>query len=81
MGAIRETGLRIPGDISVCGFDDIDVAAEAHPPLTTVSVDKEKLGELAVEMLVRRMEEPDSFTQRITLPTEPVIRASVAAIE
>jgi len=44
----------VPRDVSVVGFDDIDVAEHLIPPLTTVRVDKEAMGATAVERLVSR---------------------------
>jgi LacI family transcriptional regulator len=50
--AIRDRGLAIPGDVSVVGFDDIDLARLIDPPLTTVAQDTEAMGHWAVEHLV-----------------------------
>jgi DNA-binding LacI/PurR family transcriptional regulator len=49
--AARELGLRIPEDLSVVGFDDLDLSRVVHPPLTTVSADGEALGRAAFELL------------------------------
>ncbi len=49
--AARERGLRIPEDLSVVGFDDLDFAHVLWPPLTTVSADAEQLGAVAFETL------------------------------
>ena len=54
MGAIqacREAGLRVPDDIAIVGFDDIEWAAKTTPPLTTVRVDKYYLGQVATQQL------------------------------
>ncbi len=62
IGAIRafqEAGLQVPRDVSVVGFDDIPGAAFHYPSLTTVRQPLRRMGELAVEMLVSRIE-PDS---------------------
>ena len=45
-------GLRVPQDIAFVGFDDIPAAAQATPPLSTVTVDKEALGRRGVELLL-----------------------------
>ena len=45
--AAREVGLRVPEDLAVVGFDDISMAESAHPPLTTVRIAKEMMGEIA----------------------------------
>ncbi len=51
--AIRSRGLRVPGDISLIGFDDITMAAHANPPLTTINQPKYRMGRLAVQLLQR----------------------------
>ena len=56
MRAIQAAGLTVPDDIAVVGFDDIQVAAVAHPPLTTIRQEKADLGTLAAETLLRRIE-------------------------
>jgi LacI family transcriptional regulator len=58
MGAYRaanELGLTIPGDISITGFDGIDFAELLGPPLTSVDIAPRRLGELAAEMLVKKI--------------------------
>jgi LacI family transcriptional regulator len=53
--AARELGRRIPADLSVVGFDDLDVARVLDPPLTTVTADAEALGRIAFELLQARL--------------------------
>ncbi|MFZ5825979.1 MAG: LacI family DNA-binding transcriptional regulator [Bacillota bacterium] len=79
--AIHERGLRIPEDIALVGFDDIQVASMVHPALTTIRQDKEGLGRAAGEALVRLIEYPDATPPIITLPTELVIRESCGALK
>ncbi len=52
--AIAEAGLRIPRDVAVAGFNDISVAQFLNPPLTTVRLPSEEIGETAVELLLER---------------------------
>lgn len=52
MRAAREVGVRVPEDLAVVGFDDISMAESAHPPLTTVRIAKETMGELAARRLL-----------------------------
>lgn len=51
LDAVREAGLSVPDDLAIVGFDDVDGAATSVPPLTTVRVFKEQLGELALRHL------------------------------
>ena len=53
MHALRDRGLTVPGDVSVVGFDDIDLAAHVDPPLTTVHQPIRQKGEEAVRLLLR----------------------------
>jgi LacI family transcriptional regulator len=56
MMAIRDSGLNVPGDISVVGFDDIAVARLMYPPLTTVAQAQRDIGRRAARLLVDRLE-------------------------
>ncbi len=59
VGAIAEArreGIRVPEDISVTGFDDVEIAAETDPPLTTVHVPAVEIGTLAADQLIRIIE-------------------------
>ena len=53
MRGVRAAGREVPGDVSVIGFDDIDVAEFVDPPLTTVRQPKDEMGRLAVDMILR----------------------------
>lgn len=77
--AIQEAGLRVPEDIAVVGFDDIEVATMVHPALTTVRQQKEDLGRIAGEALIAMIEDPDAVAPIVTLPTELIIRESCGA--
>ena len=74
--AIRQTGLRVPEDIAVAGFDDVPFAARSDPPLTTVRQPIHRAGAVAAETLIDMIANPSSQPHRIILPTELVIRAS-----
>jgi LacI family transcriptional regulator len=81
IGVIRaaaEAGLSIPDDVSVVGFDDIQIAQHMHPPLTTLAQDKPGLGVAAARALLRQVEGSDS-TEPVTLPVELILRGSTAA--
>ncbi|WP_181806584.1 LacI family DNA-binding transcriptional regulator [Streptomyces shenzhenensis] len=72
--ALRESGRRIPDDIAVAGYDDIPVARDVHPTLTTVHVPQEELGRAAVRLALHRDELPDG--QHLVLGTHVVLRES-----
>jgi LacI family repressor for deo operon, udp, cdd, tsx, nupC, and nupG len=52
---LHRNGISVPGDVSVVGFDDIDIAAHFIPPLTTIRQPRAEIGEVAAEMLLRSM--------------------------
>jgi DNA-binding LacI/PurR family transcriptional regulator len=77
--ALREAGRRVPDDVSVVGFDDIDMAEHLTPALTTVRIHKRAIGATAVKTLIARAADPDAMPVTILLPTELIKRDSVAA--
>ncbi|MCC7355324.1 MAG: LacI family DNA-binding transcriptional regulator [Anaerolineae bacterium] len=74
--AVADTGLRIPHDISVAGFDDIPMARYLSPALTTVRAEAERLGGMAVEMVLARLKDASLPPQHVVLPTSLVVRTS-----
>lgn len=56
--ALYQAGLRVPHDMAVIGYDDIELARYMTPPLTTIHQPKDELGELAIDVLIHRMAEP-----------------------
>lgn len=76
MAAIYESGLRIPEDVALAGFDDIEPARYLRPPLTTVHQDMTRQGQLAVQMLLARIQGSEAPPETRVLPTELVIRRS-----
>ena len=76
--AARESGVRIPGQLSVIGFDDMDFARVLDPPLTTVALDGEQLGASAFELLEARMAGRRA-RRRVVLPAELLVRGSTGA--
>jgi LacI family transcriptional regulator len=79
IGAIRafqEAGLRVPADVSVVGFDDIPAAAFHSPSLTTVRQPLHRMGEIAVEMLIGRIEREREWQREIAVQPEIVVRES-----
>lgn len=80
MDGIKRKGLKIPEDISIVGFDDIELASQTVPPLTTVRVPKEKLGILGIRKLIARLADKKTKPENITLPVKLIIRESVKCI-
>jgi DNA-binding LacI/PurR family transcriptional regulator len=79
--AAHELGLRIPEDLSVVGFDDIEICKVLGPPLTTVSVQPRKVGETAAEILISVLkgEVKGRFVHRL-MRADLVERGSVKAL-
>lgn len=78
MKAIYDAGLRIPQDISVIGYDDIDIASLLFPPLTTVWQPKAELGEAAANLLIEIIKGNFQEPQQILFQPRLVVRASTA---
>jgi LacI family repressor for deo operon, udp, cdd, tsx, nupC, and nupG len=83
MGFIAELsryGLKVPDDVSVMGFDDIDLAEQFIPPLTTIQQDRLMIGETAAKMLMARILSPteEHPCHAAVLPVSLVVRISTA---
>jgi LacI family transcriptional regulator len=76
--AARHLGLRIPDDLSVVGFDDADYALGLDPPLTTVRYPLFPMADTAVELLTALLLDPERPPEPRVLPTEIIVRGSVA---
>lgn len=74
MDAARAADLTIGRDISIIGFDDIYMAAQAYPPLTTIRQPLAAMGEVALETLITLLEGGALFAPRRELPTELIVR-------
>ncbi len=79
--AAREAGVAVPEQLSIVGFDDIDLAAFSAPPLTTVAQPKLQIGTLAAELLLERVDAGRSEGRRAILDPELKIRGSTAAYQ
>ncbi|MFE9693245.1 LacI family DNA-binding transcriptional regulator [Micromonospora sp. NPDC005806] len=76
--ALRDQGLSVPNDVSVAGFDDIPIVRDLTPPLTTVALPLQQLGEKAMEMALT--ENPGRRRRILRLGGEVVVRASTAKL-
>ena len=82
MGAIRalqEQGLSVPNDISVIGYDNIAFAAYLNPPLTSISQPKQELGQLAVQSLLERIQQPQLPARTLRLEPDLVLRDTTSS--
>jgi LacI family transcriptional regulator len=81
VGALRaahERGLRVPQDLSLCGFDDSDLSRAAVPALTTVRQPLEEMGRMAVSLLTRLLDGHAVDTLHVELATQFLPRGSTA---
>ncbi len=74
--AIKEKGLQVPEDISVIGFDDIDIAVYFDPPLTTIRQPLFDMGKKAMELLLAQIENKIKKQESAIFPGELIIRKS-----
>lgn len=74
--AIQEMDLSVPKDIALIGFNDSSVAKYVSPPLTSVKIYTEWMGELAVETMVALIHEKTPVARKITIGTELIVRDS-----
>jgi DNA-binding LacI/PurR family transcriptional regulator len=83
LGAIRalqEHGLRVPQDVSIVGFDDIPSAAFNIPSLTTVRQPLVRMGQVAAETLLERINGKDDYPSEIAIEPELVVRESTTTV-
>ncbi|MGP3778093.1 LacI family DNA-binding transcriptional regulator [Halanaerobium saccharolyticum] len=70
-------GVKVPDDISIIGFDNIELTAFTTPKITTISVDKEGMGQEAARKLFDRIQNPEKKSTKSVIPTELIERESV----
>src|SRR5687767_1505033 len=83
LGALRaaaEAGCSVPGDLAVVGYDDLEIARFANPPLTTIAQPKKEIGVQAVNLLVGRMSQRNRSPSRLLLPPELIVRRSTQIV-
>ena len=78
LAAARELGIAVPQQLSIVGFDDIDLAAFSAPPLTTVAQPKQQIGTIAADLLLDRVGNGRSDNRQVILDPELKVRASTA---
>lgn len=84
IGAIagaKEKNLKIPWDISIVGFDDMEVSAYCDPPLTTIAVPAYEMGQMAAKVLIENLSGENKSPRQFVLETKLMIRGSAARNE
>jgi LacI family transcriptional regulator len=81
MRAAADLGISIPGDVSIIGYDDIELASFSIPRLTTIYQDKGQMGELAVSQILKHIQDPELTREEIILPAKLVIRESTGPVK
>jgi LacI family transcriptional regulator len=78
--AARERGLNVGSDISITGFDDIEMASTVTPPLTTVRQPTARIGEVALDLLDKHLRGETIPERHVQLDTELIVRKSTGAV-
>ena len=78
--AIQEANLRVPEDISIVGFDDIEVARYINPPLTTVRMALMEMASVATNSLITSIENDSNFSANYTIPINLIERNSCKSL-
>jgi DNA-binding LacI/PurR family transcriptional regulator len=74
----REAGISIPKQLSIIGMDDIEIAQNVSPLLTTVSIPKIEMGKVAIHTLLNRINKVHQLPMKIFLPHKLILRESTA---
>jgi len=78
--AAASVGLSVPDDLSIVGFDNLDISEHLDPPLTTIAQPFLKIGQSAAEVLIQRIEGDAQYLRQITIAPDLIVRASTAAL-
>lgn len=77
--AIQDAGMRVPDDIAIVGFDDLDVAISMRPQITTIRHSVQQVGFTAAQLLIDILDERIEHPHQIVLPTELIVRGSTVS--
>ena len=80
MQCLKEHGMTIPREVSVVGYDDVEASAHSEPPLTTVHVEKEGMGAIAIRRLVEMIRTKKKLVGTVYTPVELVVRQTTAPV-
>ncbi len=81
MKFLKETGVAIPGDVAIVGFDNIEAGLHVEPRLTTVNVHREEMGGIAVRRLVEMIKDQSAVLTKTLTPVELIVRDSCGVKE
>ena len=81
MKAIQEAGLQIPDDISVVGFDDIELSQYVTPSLTTIRQDSQTIGQQAADMLLKQINNKKKIPLGVMVPVTLIERKSTKKLK
>lgn len=81
MEGLKNSGLHLPEDFSIIGFDDFPLSRQIEPPLTTIHQDIVKKAKLASDLLFKHIEEPNAPAENITLDVSLIERCSVKKLK
>lgn len=74
-------GIAVPGDVTIVGFDDLDIASYITPPLTTVKQNFKAIGQNAADLLFKRIADREKKPEKVLIPAELIARKSSGAID
>ena len=77
LAGFAASGVKVPDDIAVLGFDDRELAGMLNPPLTTLAQPSAEVGRISAKLLIERMDHPDAPPETIRVPMHLVTRESV----
>ena len=80
MAAARDRGLQVGRDISIVGFDDLEMSAAMDPPLTTIRIPGHKMGKMAADILIDTIEGKNKEVIQYVLETDLIVRNSVSSL-
>ena len=80
INAARRLEIKIPDELMVIGYDNVDYSIISSPRITTINTPKFQLGYTACELLAEKIQNPGATTQHLSLPSEMIIRETTAAL-
>ena len=79
--ACRESGRRVPDDISIIGVDDTSIATMTDPPLTTIRQPISQIIDSSIELIVSMLENPDRYPEARLFPCKVIERGTLRSVD